>query len=69
MLDEAEEDEENFEDPEARKHFICAELFEMKSKIEKAIEDGKLNGTWVLLQNCHLTPSWMSKFEKINEDI
>jgi hypothetical protein len=40
MLDEAEEDEENFEDSEARKHFICAELFEMKSKIEKAIEDG-----------------------------
>ncbi len=39
-LEEADEDEEIFEDPEARKHFVCADLFEMKSKIEKAIEDG-----------------------------
>nr|XP_047139890.1 ranBP-type and C3HC4-type zinc finger-containing protein 1 isoform X3 [Hydra vulgaris] len=35
-----ENDENNFQDPEARKHFVCAELSETKKTIEKAIEDG-----------------------------
>jgi dynein heavy chain len=30
---------------------------------ERAIADAKRNGTWVLLQNCHLYPSWMPKLE------
>ncbi|CAK81423.1 unnamed protein product (macronuclear) [Paramecium tetraurelia] len=36
---------------------------------EKEIEDAKQSGTWVILQNCHLYPSWMPKLEKIIEDI
>lgn len=31
----------------------------------KLIENGMLNGDWVLLSNCHLFKSWMPKLEEI----
>jgi len=46
-------------------------------RAEKLIIDGMEKGQWVLLQNCHLSPSWMPKldhiidgftFDKVNKD-
>jgi dynein heavy chain len=34
-------------------------------KAENLIREGVEKGMWVLLQNCHLAPSWMSSLEKI----
>ena len=32
------------------------------------IEQARQDGTWVMLQNCHLAVSWMTAMEKICED-
>ena len=38
-------------------------------KAAKLIHEGRNAGRWVLLQNCHLAPSWMTDLEKITEGI
>ena len=38
-------------------------------KAEKMIADGIVKGTWVLLQNCHLSLTWMPKLEALVETL
>ena len=38
-------------------------------KAKKLIDEARVNGGWVVLQNCHLAPSWMKSLEKIYEDL
>ena len=38
-------------------------------KAKLLIQNSKEDGTWVLLQNCHLATSWMPELEKLCEDI
>jgi len=34
---------------------------------ERMIDRGQIEGSWVVLQNCHLAPSWMTSLERITE--
>jgi dynein heavy chain len=38
-------------------------------KAENAIAEARRAGGWVLLQNCHLYPSWMPRLEQICEEL
>jgi dynein heavy chain len=40
----------------------------MGSRAAHFIEDAKIRGGWVLLQNCHLAESWMPDMEKLVEE-
>jgi len=36
---------------------------------ERMIDRGQIDGSWVVLQNCHLAPSWMTSLERITEGL
>ncbi|XP_073386148.1 dynein-1-alpha heavy chain, flagellar inner arm I1 complex isoform X3 [Physcomitrium patens] len=41
----------------------------MGPKAAEQIEQGSMRGLWVMLQNCHLLPSWLKTLEKILEKL
>lgn len=41
----------------------------MGPKAQELIETGSSRGLWVMLQNCHLLPSWLKTLEKILEKV
>nr|AML30863.1 axonemal inner arm dynein heavy chain 7 [Marsilea vestita] len=41
----------------------------MGPKAQETIEAGAARGLWVMLQNCHLLPSWLKTLEKILEKL
>lgn len=38
-------------------------------KAEAKLENGRVKGWWILLQNCHLCVSWLPKLEAIVETL
>lgn len=38
-------------------------------KAAALIAEAQASGSWVVLQNCHLAPSWMPALDKIVEDM
>lgn len=44
-------------------------IIHLFSRAEALIKEGMERGMWVLLQNCHLSPSWMPTLDKIIDGI
>ena len=40
----------------------------MQGRAERLLQDGRANGWWVVLQNCHLYSDWMPHLERIVEE-
>jgi len=49
----------------------CANVIKqgMGPKAAEQLDQGSTRGLWVMLQNCHLLPSWLKTLEKILEKI